>query len=157
MIRRARLRFSRRWVAPTLLGSLVVVVVAGAAAAAIETDTVATYWRGLFWAISLVTTVGFVGEPPRTDAGVALAVGLMVVGFILLSMVSAYLAALFVREDEGPHDAAEESADAAILATLRRLELRLTDLEGRLASRESAAVATIHAAADTTRDTPEVS
>ena len=122
-------RISRLWVGPVLIGSLAVVVVAAGAAAAFETETVATYWRGLFWALSLVTTVGFVGEPPRTDQGIILAGALMVVGFVLLSMVSAYLAAMFVREDEGPHDAAEESTSQAILASLTRLEARLASLE----------------------------
>ena len=92
-------------------------------------DSVTSYWRGLFWAVSLITTVGFVGEPPRTDAGTTLAVALMVVGFVLLSMVSAYLAAMFVREDEGPHEALEESTEQAILASLLRLEARVASLE----------------------------
>ncbi len=132
-----RLRISRRWVGPVLIGSVAIVVVAAGAAAAFETDTVTTYWRGLFWAISLITTVGFVGEPPRTDQGIVLAVALMVVGFVLLSMVSAYLAAMFVREDEGPHEAAEESTEQAILASLMRLEARLASLE-RSSSERSA-------------------
>jgi voltage-gated potassium channel len=118
-----------------LVGSLGIVVVAAGAAAAFETDTVSSYWRGLFWAISLITTVGFVGEPPRTDQGTILAVALMVVGFVLLSMVSAYLAAMFVREDEGPHEAAEESTEQAILATLLRLESRVACLERALSER----------------------
>jgi hypothetical protein len=130
-----RWRVSRRWVGPVMVGSLGIVVVAAGAAAAFETDTVSSYWRGLFWAISLITTVGFVGEPPRTDQGTILAVALMVVGFVLLSMVSAYLAAMFVREDEGPHEAAEESTEQAILATLLRLESRVATLERALSER----------------------
>ena len=129
MLGHMRLRISRRWVGPVLIASLGIVVVAAGAAAAFETDTVTSYWRGLFWAISLITTVGFVGEPPRTDQGTILAVALMVVGFVLLSMVSAYLAAMFVREDKGPHDAAEESTEQEILSSLLRLEDRVASLE----------------------------
>jgi uncharacterized membrane protein YkvI len=129
MLGGARWRISRRWVGPVLIGSLAIVVVAAGAAAAFETDTVTSYWRGLFWVISLITTVGFVGEPPRTDAGTTLAVALMVVGFLLLSMVSASLAAMFVREDEGPHEAVEESTEQEILASLLRLEARVASLE----------------------------
>lgn len=132
MAARARVRITRRWVLPALLSSLVLVVVAAGAAAAIETDTVASYWRGMLWAISLITTVGFIGNPPSTTGGAALAAGLMVVGFILLSMVSAYLAALFVREDEAPHDAREVSNENAILAALDRLETRMASLEREL-------------------------
>jgi hypothetical protein len=137
MPERMRVRVSRRWVGPILIGSLAIVVVAAGAAAAFETDTVPSYWRGLFWAISLITTVGFVGEPPRTDQGTMLAVALMVVGFVLLSMVSAYLAAMFVREDEGPHEAAEESTERAVLASLLRLEARVASLERAVSERAS--------------------
>ncbi len=118
-------------------GALVLVVVAAGAAAAIETDTVDSYWRGLWWAISLITTVGFIGSPPTTDAGAALSVFLMVVGFLLLAMVSASLAALFVREEEEPRDAREASSEAEILAAIRGLEARLAAIEARLDARDA--------------------
>jgi hypothetical protein len=117
---------------PMVTGALVLVVVAAGAAAAIETDTVDSYWRGLWWAIGLITTVGFIGSPPTTDAGAALSVFLMVVGFLLLAMVSASLAALFVREDEEPYEAKEASSEAEILAAIRGLEARLAAIESRL-------------------------
>ncbi len=109
-----------------------IIVVSAGAAAAIETDTVTSYWRGLWWAISLITTVGFIGAPPSTDEGAALSVVLMVVGFLLLAMVSASLAALFVHDEERPHEAREESTEAAILAALQSLEARLASIERRL-------------------------
>ena len=117
-----------------LMATVVIVFVAAAAAAAIETDTVTSYWRGLWWSISLITTVGFIGEPPRTDAGAALSVVLMLVGFLLLAMVSASLAALFVREEERPRDTREAANETSILAVLERLESRLADIEGQLGS-----------------------
>jgi hypothetical protein len=120
---------SAAWLVPALLGSVLVVVVAGAAAAAIESRTVTSFGQGLWWSISLITTVGFIGEPPETTLGAVLSAVLMVLGFLLLAMVSASLAALFVREDERPHDHVEEAADAAILATLERIERRLAALE----------------------------
>ena len=88
---------------PALTGTLVIVLVAAGAAAAIETDTVRSYLHGLWWSISLVTTTGFIGAPPRTDAGAALSVFfLMVVGYIMLALVSASFAAVFVRDEERP-------------------------------------------------------
>jgi hypothetical protein len=116
---------------PVLLTSVLVVVVAGAAAAAIESRTVSSFGQGLWWSISLITTVGFIGEPPETTLGAALSAVLMVLGFLLLAMVSASLAALFVREEERPHDDVEEAADTAILEALERIEQRLAALEGR--------------------------
>ena len=135
MTGRARFRITRSWLWPALLGSVVIAVVGAGAAAAIETDTVSSYWRGLWWSISLITTVGFIGDPPRTDAGAALSVVLMVVGFLLLAMVSASLAALFVREEERPRDARDKLVEDEMLATLARLEARLEAIEARLAER----------------------
>ena len=114
------------------MSAVLVVVVAAAAAAAIESRTVNSFGRGLWWSISLITTVGFIGEPPETTMGAALSAVLMVLGFLLLAMVSASLAALFVRTEEGPHDDVEEAADKAILESLQRIERRLAVLEERL-------------------------
>ncbi|MDO8121938.1 potassium channel family protein [Isoptericola sp. b490] len=125
-----QLRRAAVW--PAVLVSAVVVVVSGGAVAAIETDTVESFWRGLWWSISLVTTVGFLGSPPRTGAGAALSVVLMVVGFVLLAMVSAALASLFVRQDEQPRQAAEREVDRAVLEALASVEARLSVIEARL-------------------------
>lgn len=120
---------SSAWLVPVLLASVLVVVVAGAAVTAIESRTVTSFGEGLWWSISLITTVGFIGEPPETTLGAVLSAVLMVLGFLLLAMVSASLAALFVREEERPHDVVEEAADSAILAALARIERRLAALE----------------------------
>ncbi len=130
----ARLRIRAAWVWPALLGAVVVVVVAAAAVAAIETRTVATYWQGLWWSLSLMTTVGFLGEPPDTELGALLSAFLMLFGFFLLAMVSAALAALFVREEEQPSNEREEEHAVAVSATLARLERRLADIEALLGS-----------------------
>jgi hypothetical protein len=133
-----RLRPRRSWLWPMLTGTVVVAVVAAGAAAAIETDTVESFWRGLWWSISLITTVGFIGAPPTTTAGAALSVVLMVIGFLLMAMVSASLAALFVREDEEPREARETRSEDAILDAISRLEARLAAIETRLAEAEAA-------------------
>lgn len=124
-----RVPVASAWLVPVSLTAVLLVVVSAAAAAAIETDTVGSFPRGLWWAISLVTTVGFVGEPPRTDTGIVLSAFLMVFGFLLLAMVSAALAALFVREEEAEPAAELESVTREILAKLERLEQRLDALE----------------------------
>jgi len=131
-MRRRGFRVRLTWLLPALLSTVVIVLVAAAASAAIETSTVPTYWRGLWWSISLITTVGFIGEPPETTAGAVLSVFLMVVGFLLLAMVSASLAAMFVREEEQPRDDREEATDKALLAALAALERRLAAIETRL-------------------------
>ena len=138
--RRFHMPHGRSWLWPSVLVSLLVVVVSAGAAAAIETDTVVSFWQGLWWSISLITTVGFVGAPPRSSGGAALSVVLMVVGFLLLAMVSASLAALFVREDDAPHEAAEQAADTRLLEALLAVEVRLARLELALGGGSEAAV-----------------
>ncbi len=132
---RRRLPIASRWLVPVLLSAVLVVVVAGAAAAAIETRTVTSFGRGLWWATSLITTVGFIGEPPETTGGVLLSGFLMIVGFLLLAMVSASLAALFVRQEERPFEAEEALVDQRILDAIERLELRLASIEAKVGGR----------------------
>ncbi|MGV8965000.1 MAG: potassium channel family protein [Cellulomonas sp.] len=124
------------------------VVISAGAAAAIETGTVTSFWRGSWWSLSLVTTVGFIGAPPTTDAGAALSVVLMVVGFVRLALVSASMAALFVRDEERPRQAREEEAENASLAMLRSVENRLASIERRLAERSPDSDVAIRASID---------
>ncbi len=126
------IRITATWLVPALLTSVVVIVVSAGAVAAIETNTVSSYWEGLWWAVSLITTVGFIGEPPRTTTGAALSAVLMILGFLLLAMVSASLAALFVREEEAPRESREQAADEAILEAIAQLHRRLDAIEGSL-------------------------
>jgi hypothetical protein len=112
--------------------SMVVVATGAGAAAAFETDTVESYWGGLWWAISLLTTVGFVGAPPRTGAGQVASVALMLTGFALLSMLSAALASLFVREDEEPIERRTQVDVEQVHEALRAIDERLARLERSL-------------------------
>ena len=107
-------------------------LLAGGAFAALEADTVDNYWEGVFWALSLMTTVGFAGETPDTLTGKALAGLLMVLGFLLLAMTTAAVASMFVREEEEPAERAELEAEQEVLAELRRLNERMEQLEARL-------------------------
>ncbi len=127
----------RAWVWPVLLVTGAAVVVSAGAVAATETDTVESFWRGLWWSISLVTTVGFLGSPPHSTAGAVVSVVLMLIGFLLLAMVSAALASLFVRQDEQPREDAEREVDRAVLAALADLSGRVAALESRLARGEA--------------------
>ena len=97
----------------------VLALLSGGALAALESNTVDSYWEGLWWALSLMTTVGFAGETPDTLAGKALSGVLMVVGFVLLAMTTAAVASLFVREDEEPRERRELAAQRELLAELR--------------------------------------
>ena len=113
--------------------SSVALLVGAGAAAAFESDTVGSYGRGLWWAISLMTTVGYIGQPPRTTEGAVLSIVLMLTGFALLSLVSAALASLFVKQDEAPMQRHEAVVDEEILEALGSILRRLEALESRIA------------------------
>ncbi len=117
------------WVRPALVAAGLVLLIGAGAGAAFESDTVGSYWNGLWWAVALMTTVGFIGGAPTSVVGALASVVLMVAGFLLLSLVSARLASLFVREDEEPAEERESAADLEILALLGEIKQRLETLE----------------------------
>jgi Na+(H+)/acetate symporter ActP len=121
-------RASLRWALP---GAGILVLLAGGGFAAVETDTVRSYWEGAWWALSLMTTVGFVGGSPATTAGQVLAAVLMVVGFLLLAVTTAAVASLFVSEQEAPQEARDREFEREALDELRALGSRLERLERR--------------------------
>lgn len=123
-VRRGWLRF----LAP--LAAVAVLLSAGGFLA-LETDTVGDYGDGVVWALSLMTTVGFVGGAPHTTAGKLIAAALMLFGFGLLAMTTAAVASLFVREDEQPEERRERAFETEVLEELRDLKVRLDRLDRR--------------------------
>lgn len=129
MIRR---HLGRGILKPGLMVAGAAIVVGAGAGAAFETETVGSYGRGLWWAVSLMTTVGFIGAPPRTTAGAVISVILMLIGFLLLSLLSAALASMFVREDVAPVEERELVSEAEIAHRLDSIATRLERLEATL-------------------------
>ena len=107
-------------------------VLAGGGLAAFESHTVQSFWQGVWWALSLMTTVGFAGQEPTTTAGRLLSAGLMLSGFLLLSMTTAAVASLFVRNDEEPEERALRAFEQRALAELGDLRDRLERIERRV-------------------------
>lgn len=126
------MRVRRSWLWPVSAASLVLLVAGGGALASVETGTVGSFGRGLWWAVALMTTVGFIGAPPSTVSGELVSAVLMLTGFMLLALVSAAMASLFVRDDSAPFEARERSADAEILDRLADLQDRMVEMEQRL-------------------------
>jgi voltage-gated potassium channel len=110
----------------------VVVLLAGGGFAAVESRQVNSYAEGVWWALSLMTTVGFVGEAPESTAGRVLSSILMVSGFGLMTLLTATIASLFVREDELPEELAEREFEKVALARLEELHRKIDALEQRL-------------------------
>jgi hypothetical protein len=124
-----RLRLRRAALRYVLPGGVLLVVLAGGGFAAFESDTVESFWSGVWWALSLATTVGFVGPEPVTTAGRVLSACMMLAGFALLAMTTAAVASLFVREDEKPEERAMRAFEARSLRELGELHARLERIE----------------------------
>jgi voltage-gated potassium channel len=127
-----RLVPARRTLRFVLPATAILVLLAGGGFAALETDTVESYWEGVWWALSLMTTVGFAGGTPETVPGKVLSGVIMVLGFLVLALTTGALASLFVREEQAPDDEREHAFESDVLAELRRLNARLELLETRL-------------------------
>ncbi len=88
-------------------------------------------WRGLWFAIVTVTTVGYGDTFPTSVGGRVIASFLMIVGIGFLGLATASIAGHFVNQDaEDKHREATDN-QAKILAELRRLHERLDRLEAR--------------------------
>jgi voltage-gated potassium channel len=111
----------RTWFRFLLPLAALVVLAGGAGLAAFESDTTESYWDGVWWSISLMTTVGWSGDAPTSLAGHLIATATMLVGFLLLAFTTAAVASLFVREDEAPVERRELQADQQIIDELQAL------------------------------------
>jgi voltage-gated potassium channel len=95
------------------------ILAGGAGYAAVEKGQHLSAWDGTWWAINVVTTVGY-GDKPTTDAGRVIAIAIMVVGIGFIAILTAAAAERFLRRP---------NADAAALAAV---EQRLEDVLRRL-------------------------
>jgi voltage-gated potassium channel len=64
---------------------------------AVEGSNIKDFGDGLWWAISTVTTVGYGDYFPTTTEGKFIAVMLMVMGISLVGVITASVAAWFVK------------------------------------------------------------
>jgi voltage-gated potassium channel len=63
----------------------------------VEGSNIKSFGDGLWWAVTTVTTVGYGDRFPTTSLGRVLAVGLMLVGISLMGVITASVAAWFVK------------------------------------------------------------
>jgi voltage-gated potassium channel len=122
-----------RTIAPLgLIVALACLLGGAGAAAAFESDTVGSFWGGLWWALCLMTTVGYVYGPPDSTTATVVSAVLIVVGFLLLSLLSATLAALFIREDVESAEELSAGLEHEILTRLDEIARRVEALERHL-------------------------
>ena len=70
----------------------------------IEGSNIQTFSDGLWWAVTTVTTVGYGDAFPITTEGRVLAVGLMLTGISLMGVITASVAAWFVKMNQQDAD-----------------------------------------------------
>jgi voltage-gated potassium channel len=115
----------------SLSGTLV--LAGGGGFAALENHVVSSYWQGVWWALSLMTTVGFAGASPETTSGRLVSAVLMIAGFGLMTMTTAAIASTLVREEEEPELAAERHFEDLTRRVLTDIADRLERIETMLA------------------------
>ena len=64
---------------------------------AVDSSNIKNFGDGIWWAVTTVTTVGYGDKFPTTMEGKFLAVGLMIVGISLMGVITASVAAWFVK------------------------------------------------------------
>jgi voltage-gated potassium channel len=119
-----------RWLRYLVPLAAAVILLGGGGFAALETDTVGSFWEGVWWAITLAATVGFV-DTPTTVGGQLLSAAISVVGFVLLAITTAAVASFFVREDEQPQERRSRAFEDAVLAELKNLRTEIDRLTAR--------------------------
>jgi voltage-gated potassium channel len=111
--------------------TLLLVTVTGIAVHETDPGRFPNPWRGLWFAIVTVTTVGYGDTFPTSAVGRVIAAFLMVVGIGFLGLATASIAGHFVNQDaEDKHREATDKQDE-ILSELRRLHERLERIDAR--------------------------
>jgi len=103
--------------------TLALVVIAGAAQWVVN-DEVKTLWDGVWWAVVTATTVGYGDVPVTTAEGRIIGIIVMAMGIAFVSLLTAAIAARFIRTDEGGTDELREA--------LSRIEADLAEIKTRL-------------------------
>jgi len=109
------------------LATIFLTVIAGAVQATVDSRDFDTFWDGVWWAVTTVTTVGYGDIYPTTVTGRIVAMILMFVGIGFIAVLTATIASQFVKSERG-----EETTE--ILAVLARIEADVAALKARLRS-----------------------
>jgi voltage-gated potassium channel len=133
--RRARHHTQLRTTTYLVSAILVLLVLAGGLILDAERDVdganITSASDALWWAATTVTTVGYGDRFPVTPTGRAVAVALMLGGIALLGVITASVAAWFVRHFSAL-EAQQNETDGDVAAALTDIAARLDRIETRL-------------------------
>jgi voltage-gated potassium channel len=118
-------RASRVIVASTVL----VVVLAGALMRILDGEEYPNIWKGMWWALQTVTTVGYGDVTPQNTSGRIVAAFVMLEGVAFVSIVVAAITTIFIARERREHGA---KGGAGAEDGMSEIHERFDDLEARL-------------------------
>jgi voltage-gated potassium channel len=130
----ARRLLSRHQLGATLAVAFVTMVLSGVIISRID-PSIGTAWDGMWWAWVTMATVGYGDVVPHSAAGRLFGSLLILFGVVLLSMLTANLAAFFIGSDVEKMEQEEKEADRhlrEISARLDRIERLLEQRNGKV-------------------------
>jgi voltage-gated potassium channel len=112
-----------------VLVTALIVVVSGVLMRVLDHKEYPNVFRGIWWALQTVTTVGYGDVTPQHSIGRVVAAVVMLQGIALIAIVTAAVTSTFIERAERARDASEAAADEE---QADRLEARFDDLAARL-------------------------
>jgi voltage-gated potassium channel Kch len=116
--------------------TFLVVVLGGVLMRLLDGDEYPNIWKGMWWALQTVTTVGYGDVTPENTSGRIVAAFIMLEGVAFLTIVVAAITSIFVarerREREAEHVPKDEDGTTTIHARFDELEARLGRIEAML-------------------------
>ncbi|HXU92186.1 MAG TPA: potassium channel family protein [Gallionella sp.] len=132
MSKSARRLLSQHRLGATMVVALITMVLSGIVISRID-PSIGTVWDGMWWAWVTMATVGYGDVVPHNGAGRLFGAFLILFGVVLLSMLTANLAAFFIGSDVEKVEQEEKEADRLlkdIEARLERIERLLEEKKG---------------------------
>jgi len=112
-----------------VVATAVVVVGGGVAMWVLDHEEYPNVWRGMWWALQTVTTVGYGDVTPTRTSGRIVAAFVMLEGIAFLAILIAAITSTFVARAEREIEKAEAKADQS---GEERIDARFDDLAARL-------------------------
>jgi voltage-gated potassium channel len=112
-----------------VFATAVVVVASGVGIRVLDHDEYPNVWRGMWWSLQTVTTVGYGDVTPMRTSGRIVAAFVMLQGIAFVAILVAAITSTFVARAARERDQAEEKADRS---GEERIDARFDDLAARL-------------------------
>ena len=126
-----RMLLSRHQLGNTLAVAFITMVLSGVIVSRID-PSIGTVWDGMWWAWVTMATVGYGDVVPHSAAGRLFGALLILFGVVLLSLLTANLAAFFIGADVEKVEQEEKEADRMLKDISARLERVERLLEQRI-------------------------